>query len=97
MALSQNQVQDVCCYNDGHKQCRYLDGEYMQNAAGDIEYIFVCRKKSPPDKLVIDEEADEFLDQCKKNGQDPTKQYVPLGDNCTGYHALKTKLQGYDV
>lgn len=97
MALSQNQVQDVCCYGGGHKQCRFLDGEYMEDASGDVNYIFICRKKSPPDKSAIDDEVDEFLDECKNNNQDPTKQYVALGDNCTGYHALKVKLQGYDV
>ena len=97
MALTQAQVQDVCFINGGHKQCAYLDGEYVEDDNGDINYVFICKKKSPPDKKTIDEEVTDFLQKCKSKNQDPTKQGVALGDNCSGYLPLKTTPQGYDV
>lgn len=92
MALTQKQLKDVCYVNGGHLQCRYLDEE--MDDQGNI--IHVC-KKLAPDKKIIDEELVDFYNEMKKNGQDPNKQGVPLGDNCQGYIVLKTKKQGYDV
>lgn len=97
MALTEAQVKDVCFINGGHKQCRYVDGEYVEDDNGDVQFVFMCRKKSPPEKKVIDEEVADFLQKCKAKNQDPRKQGVSLSDNCIGYVALKTKAQGYDV
>lgn len=92
MALTQKQLQDVCFLWGGSNQCRYLDED--QDDKGTV--VHVCRKMSP-NKQIIDEEVDEFYQDVNKNGQDPLKQGVPLGDNCRGYIVLKAKLQGYDV
>ena len=92
MALTQKQLQDVCFLWGGSNQCRYLDED--QDDKGN--QVHVCRKMSP-NKQIIDEEVDEFFKDVNKNGQDPMKQGVPLGDNCRGYIVLKTKPQGYDV
>jgi hypothetical protein len=92
MALTQKQLKDVCYIHGGAYCCRYLDEDLDDN--GNI--IHVCKKLSP-DKKIIDEELVDFYNEMKKNGQDPTKQGVPLADNCQGYVVLKTKPQGYDV
>ncbi len=92
MALTNNQVQHVCLLYSGAQQCRYVD----EDLDDDGNIVYVCKKLSP-DKNIIDSEVDEFLDDMKKNGQDPTKQGVPLADNCSGYIKLTVKKQGYDV
>jgi hypothetical protein len=92
MALSLNQVKDVCFLNGGCDQCRYLD-DTERDVSGKI--IYLCKKLSP-DRVIIDEELDEFYVNMKKSGQDPMKQGNPLADNCQGYLSLKTKKQGYD-
>ena len=97
MCLSKNQTRDVCCSGDGSNQCRYFDSEFYKDNSGNSVYANVCRKKSPAEKKVIDDEVEEFLKNCQKNNQDPDAQNVPLGDHCQGYLPLLTKLQGYDV
>jgi len=92
MALTQKQLQDVCLMFQHGQQCRYLDED--TDDGGNV--VHVCRKQSPL-KAVIDDEIDLFMDDMKKNGQDPTAQGVALGDNCSGYTVLKSKPQGYDV
>lgn len=92
MALTQKQLEDVCFIWGGTSQCRYLD----EDMDDDGNICHICKKKSPF-KKIIDEEMVEWLADMKKNNQDPMKQGVPLGDNCSGYVVLKTKPQGYDV
>lgn len=92
MALTQKQVQDVCFHGGGNQQCRYLDQDITDAGS----FVFVCKKKSPEAKI-IDDELQDWLVDIKKNGQDPDKQGVSLGDNCQGYIKLITKKQGYDV
>lgn len=92
MSLTLKQLQDVCLLYGGSDQCRYLDEDVDDKG----QVVSVCRKLSPQ-KKVIDEEIVDFLAEMKKNGQDPDKQGVPLGNNCQGYIVLKTKPQGYDV
>jgi hypothetical protein len=92
MALTPKQLKDVCYVTGGHLQCRYLDEDVDDKG----NLIHVCKKLSP-DKKIIDEELIDFYNDMKKNGQDPTKQGVPLADNCQGFVVLKTKQQGYDV
>jgi len=92
MALTTKQLKDVCFIWGGSSQCRYLDEDVDDD--GDI--IHICKKKSPY-KKIVEEELVEFLGDCKKNGQDPYKQGVPLGDNCGGFVVLKSKPQGYDT
>lgn len=90
MALTDKQVQSVCCFGGGPRQCRYLDDDV------DGTKIFLCRKLSP-DKKIIDEETEDWLAEQKKNGVDPYTKNEPLGDNCPGYVVLRTKPQGFDV
>lgn len=52
--LSPKQLQNVCLLNQGTKQCRYLEGDYLANS-------FVCRKKTP-DRVKIDLEIKEDKD-----------------------------------
>lgn len=92
MALTEKQLQDVCYILGGPNQCRYLDED--MDDQGNI--VYVCKKQCP-DKKIIDDEFVDFLKDMKKNGQDPAKQGVPLGDNCGGYLKLTHKKQGYDI
>jgi hypothetical protein len=92
MALTTKQLKDVCLLWSGTTQCRYLDED--DDGKGNV--VSICKKLSPL-KTTIDEEVDLFLVDMKKNSQDPTKQGVPLGDNCQGYVVFKSKAQGYDV
>lgn len=86
MALTQAQVNDVCCLWKGELQCRYLDS---QDYSGQI--VYVCRKLSPY-KAVIDEEVAEFKSKSKI-----VMPAAPLGDNCSGYITLLHKKQGYNI
>ena len=92
MALSKLQLQRVCLCNQGHKQCRYLDGDERDHTK------FYCKKLSA-EKKIIDDEIADWLKKQKDAGSNPTQQGVPLGNGggCKGYVVLKTKLQGYDV
>jgi len=91
MALSLKQVQDVCFLNGGSDQCRYLDEDFDDNGL----VINVCKKLSPY-RTIIDEEFDEFMESMQKSGQKPEDQGKAIGDNCSGYIVLKSKIQGYD-
>jgi hypothetical protein len=92
MSLSSKHTKDVCCELGRSNQCRYLDEDF-----DDAENIISVCKKLTPDKKIIDIEVVDFLNNCKKNGQDPYLMNVALGDNCKGYLNLKTKKQGYDI
>lgn len=92
MALTQKQVKNVCLLYGGAQQCRYLD----EDLDDQNNVVHVC-KKLTPDKTIIDDEVQDFLDEAKKNNQDPAKQSNPLGDHCQGYLKLTHKQQGYDV
>lgn len=92
MALSQKQLTDVCLLHQIPQQCAYLEDSIENGRA-----VHWCQKLSPPNRKIIDEELEEFFDDCKKSGRDPSKEGQALGDNCPGYLPLKTKLQGYDV
>jgi hypothetical protein len=91
MPLSRKQLQDYCLYvnQDVSRRCRYLYQDDMDPSK--YECWKHCGKKAE-----IDEEIENFLDDCAKKGQDPTTQGVPLGDNCKGYPVLKSIEQGYD-
>lgn len=93
MALSQAQLTDVCMYGMGSDECKYLDGEH-DPVTGDMK--FICKKKSL-ERKAIDEEVQEHMDDCKKQGMNPRSQGVPMGDNCQGFLPMKDLLQGYDV
>lgn len=88
--LTLKQLNDVCLCHQGHKQCRYLDGDDKNHTK------FYCKKQSP-DKRHIDDLLQEFLDECQVNGDDPKDGEVPLGDYCPGYLNFKDIPQGYDV
>lgn len=88
--LSERHTEDVCLVYQGAHQCRYLDGDQ------DDYDKFYCRKKTS-DKKVIDEMAEEYIKECKKNGVDPHAGNQPIGDNCSGFVCFKDLVQGYDV
>jgi len=89
--LSLKQLTDVClCYDGTHERCRYLEQD------DDDWNAFFCVKKIAKKKEDIDDEIDGFLEKCKKQGKDPTKENIPLGDNCKGYLKLRHVQQGYD-
>ena len=93
MALTQNQITDVCLFGCGSEECRYLDGDVDKNT-GDM--VFICKKKSLERKM-IDEEVLEFETECKNKNINPLSLNSPLGDNCQGYLPMKDLPQGYDV
>lgn len=89
--LSLKQLNDVClCYDGTHERCRYLEQDE------DDWNKFFCLKKNAKKKKDIDDMMLTFLEKCKKAGKDPTKENIPLGDNCNGYLKLKHVQQGYD-
>jgi len=93
MALTLKQIKDVCLIHSGDSHtCRYLDEELDDQS----NIVHVCKKKCP-DKALIDNEVDLFMQDMKKTGQNPQKQGKALGDNCAGYLKLTSKKQGYDV
>jgi hypothetical protein len=92
MTLTRNQLQNVCLlYAGTSKQCRYLR---QDDKSWDKWH---CLKHKKIEKAKIDVKIEDWLKECKKKGQDPHSQGVPLGDNCTGYPILKHIDQGYDV
>jgi hypothetical protein len=92
MAITKKHLKDFCCLGEGTLQCRYLDQDVDE--ANNVVYL--CKKLSPY-KKIIDSELIDYLNMTKRTGQDPYSQKVPLGDNCSGFIALKTKQQGYDL
>lgn len=96
MALTERQIKDVCDIYGGSNRCRYMDEELIEDSNGDLNIVYVCRRKSP-DKQAIDQQLIAQIADCKSNGVDPHDAGIPMGDNCDGYVVLKTKPQGYDV
>lgn len=89
--LTLPQLRDVClCYDGTHERCRYLEQD------DDDWNVFFCVKKIPKKKEMIDAEIAAFLKKCRDTGKDPTKENIPLGDNCKGYLKLRHVQQGYD-
>ena len=88
--LSDRQLEDICLVYQGARQCRYLDGDQ------DHYDKWYCRKKTP-DRKVIDEMCEEYIQDSIKKGNDPMDGSHPIGDNCSGFVAFKDLLQGYDV
>lgn len=91
MGLTQKQLEDVCLFYQGSRQCRYLDEDV--DASGNV--VHVCLKKTP-DKSVIDLEIKQYLDDSNKKNLDPFRDAHAMGDNCSGYLKLPNKKQGYD-
>jgi hypothetical protein len=91
MPLSIPQLRDVCLLHQGSKQCRFLRSD-----DNDPDKFF-CMKKRPTERRKIDGKVNDFIGDCQKKRIDPSKQNLPIGDNCSGYSVLKHKLQGYDV
>ena len=89
--LSLKQLQNVCmAYSGDAKQCRYLEQDDTDGSK------WYCRKSRKEDRAKIDKKLSEVVADFKKRKIDPTKQGIPLGDNCTGYPFLKHIPQGYD-
>ncbi len=88
--LSPKQLKDICLCQDGSERCRYLEQD-------DMDWNnFFCTKLIPQKKEEIDLLIEQFVENCKKLGKDPTKEKIPLGDNCKGYLKLRHCQQGYD-
>ena len=89
--LSKRHLEDVCLVNENdHTKCKYL-------AQDDLDWSkYYCLKKSK-NKASIDAIIDEHMEDCVKNGKDPTADNEALGDNCDGYLVMKHVMQGYDV
>ena len=88
--LSKNHLKDVCLLDQNtHMKCRYLAED--ENDRGK----FYCLKRSSKAKD-IDMEVEDFLKEMQIKGKDPSKQNVPIGNNCSGYVILRHKEQGYD-
>lgn len=90
--LSLKQLKDVCLVNDNSSdKCRYL-------AQDENDYTkYYCVKKMASKAHEIDAELDDYVKNLRQKGKDPTKENVPLGDNCAGYPLLRNIEQGYDV
>lgn len=86
--LTLRQIEDVCLYNGGSGQCRFL--------AEDDKNKFYCIKQTSK-RTAIDDEVIEFKKKQKSQGIDPNTLGIPLGDNCKGYTFFRHKSQGYDV
>lgn len=91
--LTVAQLNHVCLYNAGSRQCRYLE-----KSSTNWKHCN-CVKLISQKKRARDRKVKKILDECKLNGIDPEAYYFPLGDgaNCKGYPYLPTVLQGYDM
>lgn len=88
--LSLKQLKDVCLVNDmTYRRCRYLVQDDLDPQK------FYCMKMSAKAKS-IDEEIYNYVSMMKSKGKDPTKDNLPLGDNCQGYPFMRHLEQGYD-
>lgn len=90
MPLTKAHLIDVCMQYRSSKECRYLE-EDDENPGK-----FYCKKLSPI-RNGIDIQVEKYAKQCKKDGIEPAKQWMPIGDNCSGLLPLRTLVQGYDV
>ena len=90
--LSLKQLEDVCMQGDGAKQCKYLQDDPTNFS------VFHCIKKAKSEKKHVDDKIEAFEKDCHKQGKDPHLQdFVPQGDNCSGYIYLRTIEMGYDI
>ena len=88
--LSLRQLDDVCLMKSrNHERCRYLSQDENDSS------MFYCLKLSSK-RDEIDDEVEDFIIESRKLGRDPTKDNLPLGDNCSGYKLFRNILQGYD-
>lgn len=90
MALTKNQLSNVCLLGVGYKQCRYLSLSKKDST------VWCCLKKSMHASN-LDKEVEAKLKDLADKKIDYKKQGVPVGDNCHGYIILKNIPQGYDV
>ena len=88
--LSKKHLEKYCMPHAGHLACHYLARDDNKPDK------YFCLKKSHK-KAVVDRELKDVLELLKKKGGDPTKQGIPLGNNCSGFLLLKNVLQGFDV
>lgn len=93
--LSLKQLHNVCLLHGGANGLFSEQCQYLKQDATDWQK-WHCTKQRPKEKRKIDSAVRKFLADCRKNGIDPRKQNVPLGDYCKGYPVLKHKEQGYD-
>jgi hypothetical protein len=89
--LSERQLQDVCLWFSGYKQCRYLRFDDMQ-----MDQCY-CIKLRQEERDKADDKVLCHLSECAMKSINPQNQDVPIGDNCSGYPLLKFVEQGYDV
>lgn len=88
--LSEKHLKDVCLlYDQTCKKCRYLSQDEMDYNK------FHCLKLSG-EAAEIDEEIEEFFQECKNKNKNPYAEDLPLGDNCAGFLVLRNIEQGYD-
>lgn len=88
--LSKKHLQDVCLlYSGDTRRCRFL----TQDESDGLKWH--CLKLTAR-KNDIDVEVSDFIKDCRRKGQDPTKSNLPLGDNCNGYPVMRSFEQGYD-
>ena len=92
MGLTKDQLNDVCLIYGGHMQCKYLDE--AKNDKGEV--VHVCRKLTA-ERLAIDIELEDILEDFDRKGLKHDSQGIPLGNNCSGYQALPNVEQGYDL
>lgn len=96
MALTDKHVRQVCDIYGGNSRCRYLEEDMHEDQNGNIQFIYVCRKKSPAKKS-IDENVNKEIERLQNNNIPLQDSNYPMGDNCKGYVVLEVKPQGYDV
>lgn len=88
--LTKKHLHDVCLlYSGDSNRCRFLtqdESNYLQ---------WHCLKLTAR-KNDIDVEVNTFIRDSRRKGQDPTKQGLPLGDNCDGYPVMRHTEHGYD-
>jgi hypothetical protein len=88
--LSTKHLKDVCLAgSNSSEKCRYLAEDETEPSK------YYCLKKSSRAKDV-DVELEDFINEMRKRGKDPSKENVPMGNNCSGYPILRHKEQGYD-
>ena len=88
--LSNNQLHNVCLIGENsYRRCRFLSQD-------ETDYTkWYCLKKTGK-ATQINDEIDQYVQDCLIKGKDPKADNFPLSDNCTGYPLLRHIKQGYD-
>lgn len=87
--LSKAHLQSVCNLGKGQSQCMFVE-------ESDELGKYFCMKLTG-ERRRIEEQSKSVYEQLISQGIRPSDIVVPMSDNCQGFIALRTVVQGFDV